>query len=1715
MTTDAERMTEEQEAGEEITTPPPPPENNLPPTQPPSRSFSWENVAFLFVLVVLLVGAYFRFTGLNWDGTFHLHPDERFLTTVAVQLQPVSSLTSYLRTSESTLNPYNQGHGFYVYGNFPMTVTRYAAELLTRACTTLAANNPDQPPPCPYVYTAYDGIHLLGRFLSGLVDLISVLFTFLIGRRLYGWKAGLLAALLLALAVMPIQQSHFFTMDNWAAALTTITLYTAVRVAALGDKQATPRWHWYAFFGLFFGLAVASRINIAPLALIVNVAALIWLIQRGHSWDSLLKTEHGRADIQRVILGVLLAAVLSILTFRLAMPYAFADATIIQQQSLAETGQEPGTLRATLGSLFGFNPQWRNNMADIQRQQSPDASFPPALQWTDRAPLLFPLTNMVLYGMGITAAIASWLGFFWALWRILRGRPDWVIHAIPVVWTGIYFLFMGTRWVKSIRYFLPIYPTLFLLGAWALLTIWQLAAQRDHDRGQFFRRTLAAGLILLTVVPSFLWANAFVQIYHNNQFTRVAVSPWMFENIPTGATLLYDTAVGEQELHLPLKWFEFVPGGPTLFLGFTLPEDGTVTAVRFNYLQLPDGGPPQTHTFAANFPSLGSDTLNSDVTISSERAPALVDLPHTFIAAETPQQLQVQMLSNGRVQADTSRFLTEHWDDLLPVALDGRYPFGSYYTEVQNSQRPVTNPDDQLKREELVAWLDEADYVVMSSQRAVWHLPRLPLTYPLMIRYYEALFSGELGFELVKEQHADFHIGPLYISDTAGKISWGEPPDVGWPPPGDLAAEEAFSVYDHPPVWIFQKTADYDREKVVQLFGEVDLTQQLFQTPGQATRTPNALFLSPAALAVQRANGTFSEIFNLDGILNQNPTLAAVVWWLAVVLMGWLAFPLTAVVLRGLPSKGYLFARVLGMLLVSYFGWLLASYGILPNTAGTLWLGVLLLAIVNLLIFLRRRAEIIGWVRQNVGYILTVEIIAVGLYLLAIFIRLGNPDLWDVIWGGEKPMDLTYFTAVLKSTTFPPYDPWFAGGYLNYYYYGFVFVGVLPKLLGIMPTLAYNLILPMLFSFTGMGAFALAYDLVSYHDKVTRWHGDRVTSPHLVTLSPRHLVTPSLAAGLIAAALAVLLGNLAQVGVMTNAWYRAGDATYEEVIPVLGTAVRTVQGGVSLIGEQTAPIYPGDWFWTASRAINVDPGEVGPITEFPFFTFLYGDLHAHMISLPLMLLALAWAVGLALQPSRAGLGRSLDRAHDAVAQNVARSGDRPQHANRWWETAVQWLSGGIIFGVFLAANSWDFPTFLVIGALAVFFYSYQTHGHKLSLQMVGTAVMQVLLLWVLAFLAYLPFSSNFAAGYTSVVLWDGSNTYLSRYLIIWGLFLFFIVGYLFIEFRDWAKSWTYEGMRAMEVAGIPLLITAVLYILLLLALWRLEYWVAPVVLTLTLVAGLLGLRQKMSPARRIILVLIASALALTLFVEFFVVDGTGRMNTVFKVYMQVWLMLSVVGGVTAVWGWQRIKKAQTGKYVWAAALTVLLMAAALYPILATRAKWDIRMNKDAPHTLNGMDFMPYITYQENGQTVPMVFDHDAILWIQRHVPGSPLIAEGYSDNYYRSITNRVAMYTGLPNIIGWSGHQRQQRAALPGTMIDTRIQDVHLLYNTTSIPEALSIVQKYGVEYIYVGQLEWILYNPQGLLKFEQMADAGLLEEVYRNDGTSIYRVNDASINTQ
>jgi YYY domain-containing protein len=1583
-------------------------------------------------------------------------------------------------------------------------------------------------------------VQLVGRFLSALVDLVAVFFTFLLARRLYDWRAGLFAALLLALAVMPIQQSHFFTMDNWATAFVTAGIYAAVRAATLGDAE--PRWRlrWWALFGLALGLAAASRVNVAPLAVIIVVSAVIWLARRskeaageqgsGGAGETVSSQQYSvfsnqNRDLERAVVGIALAAAVSILTFRLAQPYAFTDAQMVRDAAAA-AGETPNAFIVALKSIIGLNPNFLANMAEIQRLQAPEASFPPAIQWVDRPAILFPLSNMILYGMGLTAGLFAWFAVVWAAWRVVSsvGKkvrrtqesathwdwPEWMLHAIPLTWTLLYFLFMGTRWVKSVRYFLPIYPTLFVLAGWAIVELWRWASEgrqtTDHrpkleeagGRRSAVGRLAVALLAAAVVVPSLLWAVMYTQIYRE-PMTRIAASQWIYENVPSGATLLYDTADGQtRELHLPLKGMEFVFQGAPLTLNFSLPEDGLIRAVRFNYLIDPDFDATTPNAALGDSESIrvainGGVAVEHPLQLDGERRAVIIELPPTPATADTPILLTAEAGPGGAIRAGTSLLVNEHWDDLLPVGLDGRNAYGAYYTEVTGGQRPVTHPDSPEKREEVIAWLDEADYIMISSQRAIWNLPRMALTYPMMLRYYEGLFNGELGFDLVAQFHGNTRLGPLYVSDTSAQVSWGQPPAIGWPPPGELAAEEAFSVYDHPPVWIFAKNANYSPENTRQVLESVDLSQVRVMNPLEATRATNGMMLSAADWATQRAGGTFSEVFAIDGVLSRNPWLAAVVWFLAVVLIGWIAFPLAFVALGGLPDRGYGLARVLGLLVVSYLTWLTASLKWLPHTRSTLLLSLLALAALSAVLLVRRRREIVAFISVRRRYILFVELLGLALFGLMVVIRLGNPDVWDVIWGGEKPMDLSYLTAVMRSTTFPPYDPWLAGGYLNYYYYGFVFVGALAKLLGVMPAVAYNLILPMLFSMTGVAVFSLAHSLVCAVGRFSE-------SPAESGTESRRFGAPYIA-GLVAVALALLLGNLAQPSVIANAWYQAGTPTLEE-LPIIGRAARTLDGGVKVLSGQPAPIYPGDWFWTASRALNYEPGEAQPITEFPFFTFLYGDLHAHMIAMPLSMLALGWAIGVVLLAERKRRG----------AGEQGRAGDPADNqqltTNNW---PLMFLTGALAIGVLRPTNTWDWPTYLLLGVLALAYTALQTDG--LNLRGLGKAALLAVGLFGLSALLFLPYTANYGAAYSSVSLWPGSYTRAWNYLIVHGLFLFFVVTHLTREVRAWAATWTEEGKRRLEPLGRVIVAALVLFVVLTAALLVRGYWVAPIALPLLVVAGLLALRPGLATGRRVVLALMSAALGLTLLVEIIVLDGdVGRMNTVFKFYLQVWLMLSVACGPAAVWAWASIRRTKRLRVVWQGTLAVLLFAAFLYPLLATAAKWGIRMNPDAPNTLDGAAFLPYVEYGDTdhagqGRMVRPAEDLGAIEWLQRNVSGSPVVMEAHGGNPYRSIAARIAMYTGLPSVVGWDWHQRQQRAVAPDTLVTSRIADVNTFYNTLDITEARNILARYGVEYIVVGSLENTYYWPEGQLKFDQMVAEGTLQEVFRDEFARILRV--------
>jgi uncharacterized membrane protein len=237
-------------------------------------------------------------------------------------------------------------------------------------------------------------------------------------------------------------------------------------------------------------------------------------------------------------------------------------------------------------------------------------------------------------------------------------------------------------------------------------------------------------------------------------------------------------------------------------------------------------------------------------------------------------------------------------------------------------------------------------------------------------------------------------------------------------------------------------------------------------------------------------------------------------------------------------------------------------------------------------------------------------------------------------------------------------------------------------------------------------------------------------------------------------------------------------------------------------------------------------------------------------------------------------------------------------------------------------------------------------------------------------------------------------------------------------------------------------------------------------------------------------------------------NDIGRMNTVFKFYLQAWILFSLATAYL-LWlmgraGLLSMRRLTAVRGAWLACLSVLFAATLVYPVLGTRARIADRFDTSFAG-IDGMAFMEGATYRESRATLALGPDMEAIRWLQEHVEGSPIVLEGLTDLYRWG--NRVSVYTGLPSVVGWDWHQRQQRVEYAWAVTQRR-SEVDLAYSTPDVPRALDIMRKYGVRYVYVGELERAYYPKDGIEKFGQMGVYGL-SPVYEADQVTIYEFRD------
>lgn len=1725
----------------------------------------------VLLAAVILLAAYFRYTGVNWDDYTHFHPDERFLTSVVTNIgvrlnftlngsvegyatineqiercreryPQTNGLGGFFDAQCSSFNPHNAGHGLYVYGTLPL----FAANWLSDTVATIT-NDP--------IWSSYEGAHIVWRLMNATVDIGTVLVVFLIGAKLHTRWVGLLAALFYACMPLAIQKSHFATTNAMTAFFVALCLLVAIRVQHKGKLFD------YALFGLVLAASVSSRINTAPIVGVVILAALLRMLpvlDRRLSWDersSLLTANFG---------GLVLAASVFFVAFRLMSPYAFMGP-----------------------DLFGLrpNPRFFADIATAQHLVSGESESPPNWQWVARPGYLFPLWNMILWGMGIASGLAGWAGWVWSGYQLARAKPRALQNAILFAWVAAYFVFIGNLWVMSMRYYLPLYPAIAVLGSWCLVEVVRYARSSNAS---IMRRTFARVLLAGAAAFSILWGLMFTNIYRN-QMSAVQASHWIWENVPGDFAMAFDDQPDAPLINIPiynrnlgnpatdnkpLEQLSQLEQGVPLSVEFVAPADGTISRIHAPHLADPlNTAIPKTLQFAIaknrEEAPLSQATFSAVLTRTQsafgDSHDIRLDVPLTVKKGER-FIFTVEVLNGGSVSTAGAIMVWDgDWEEVVPVKVctlpdgmtlaDGPPPGllsaqdcngRSVWDGLLNGYKMQLYWDDvEAKRELWTEILDNVDYIFIGTNRRYDSQSRIMTRWPMTQAYYEALFSGALGFELAAVYHETFEFGPLRISDQYLPTYTGPK----WL--NEFEAEEAFHVYDHPAALIFRKTENYTSANMRRILYSVPLNQPQqiltgYNCPNQPTnaycdstligvvplyslpadKAPTQLRFPPDLRQLQYDSGTWSSRFNSESVLNTQPLITIAMWWLAIMVFGFCAFPLLFAVFPALADRGYSLSKLAGVVLTAWFAWFMSSIRVPMWSQSGITLALFVLGIVSLWFGLRSRQQIWDYLRQHWRRLMWIEAITLAAFVFFLLVRLTNPDLWHYAKGGEKPMDFAYFNAVLRSTTFPPIDPWYAQGYLNYYYFGFVIVAAPTLLLGIVPSIAYNLIIPTLFALTAVAAFSGAFNVVS-----AWWENRRpvlFSDIPSATTHQRRLGNPWVA-GIAALMLAVVLGNLDTIrvfglGVANLGGYRTSlglqqylveqyTSTYgippegEALLQINQRAERNyfsdrlnyelhhaaslvgslLRGGGQLFAGAPLPIGTDRWYWGPTRVLAEAPGVEGnAITEMPYFTFLYGDLHAHMIDMPVMLFVMSFLLNQLL---------------------LAKQDNR-----RKLEQFVAIALGALAVGITRATNTWDWVTFLllsVVGLGYIWWLAWQRFTRwsvlSLLLRVGGFLVLHVLLL--------LPFVSWFATTSDSVTLWQYGKTPLWAYFDIHGLFLCLIVSLLIWETARWFRS---IYVRSLRGTWLWLLVGALAFALICAGssfAAMLDYQVALVVVPLLVWIGVLFFRPGQSLSMQFVLVLIGLGLSLTLGVEVVVLGADiGRQNTVFKFYIQTWLLFSVACGAAFAWLIQSSSEwSNRLRNGWFLITGILVMLAALYPLMATRGRAADRMGEPV-FTLDGMEYMKTSQYAEQGVWLPLQDDYYLIRWMQENIEGSPVIMEGRSAHEYLW-GGRISVYTGLPAILGWRHHQTQQRTLdFMTAQVNQRVNNVNAFYATTDIATALEMIAYFDVRYIVVSGLERAYYPLSGLAKFDTMSNQGWLEIVYQHNDAALYKVNQEAV---
>lgn len=797
---------------------------------------------------------------------------------------------------------------------------------------------------------------------------------------------------------------------------------------------------------------------------------------------------------------------------------------------------------------------------------------------------------------------------------------------------------------------------------------------------------------------------------------------------------------------------------------------------------------------------------------------------------------------------------------------------------------------------------------------------------------------------------------------------------------------------------------------------------------------------------------------------------AVLAFWAVSLLLGLLALPVAFALLRRLPDAGAGLAIPLGLVFVSYGYFILRTLQVLPFGRGGYLIAIALLALLAAGVAGRDRRFVSTLRRSWPGWVA-----AAGLFTFFFFIYVAFRSYNADIGGTEQPMDFMYLNSALTSPDYPPKDPWLSGNSASYYYFGYVQTAVLTATSGVPASMGYNLGLAYTFA-------AAATVIASLGFALTRW-----------ILGSRGRRWAFVASGL-SIVLLLFVGSLSSIfewaaahGMYNQSLYRTFGV--EWLIPCKDGATQNCFAG-DLV-TRGAHWYPSEYFfwWRGSRIIP------DTITEFPFFSFLLGDLHPHVMSIPLVMLSM-------------GISASVWRGRRLLG----------------WRSHLREPAFGIalviIFGALAFQNAWDILTFTALLFLAVL--ARNARRERLGRALVDTIAF-LLPVAALAVVAYMPWYVDFRSQAGGIKPYVGEGTRPVHAFLQFGPLL--VAGLIaltwafrrrerdltfnaavialwlpMIPFFGWlafaaARGELGDGLDARTASGW---VTLILY--------GASVWL--------LTTAALVLRARRSAAVAVVAVAAVGALLLYGAELFYIKDifesNSPRLNTVFKLSYQAWLLLALGGAVALT---VALRKALRGRSyaAWLALPASGLVAAGLVYALITTPNRTEGFGKES--RIDGLAFL------SQSQDPRDVSEYALTRWVQAHTDpgdtvieasgrlwrtddkGQPVIVDASVDY---SDAGRISARTGRSTAIGWYFHEIQWRGDSPANRDEfTRRQaEIDSVYTQPDAANVLSKMREMGANYLVLGKLELSKYPAASMPKYDQFLDV-----VFQSGDLRVYRM--------